>query len=150
MLRALSTVSFYAPDLGEAARWYGELLGIEPYFSVPGYIEFRIGDFQHELGIIDSAYAGTALAKTPAPETTGPAGAIVFWQVDDLPTTLGRLLSMGATEHDSPRDRGEGFITASVIDPFGNILGIMTNPHTAGILAASKRLADGSESEAAG
>jgi hypothetical protein len=24
---------------------------------------------------------------------------------------------------------GEGFISASVIDPFGNILGLMYNPH---------------------
>jgi hypothetical protein len=25
--------------------------------------------------------------------------------------------------------RGEGFITASVVDPFGNVLGIMYNRH---------------------
>ena len=25
--------------------------------------------------------------------------------------------------------RGEGFVTASVVDPFGNLLGVMTNPH---------------------
>jgi hypothetical protein len=36
---------------------------------------------------------------------------------------------MGAKEHRAPIDRGGmGFVTASVIDPFGNILGIMTNP----------------------
>jgi hypothetical protein len=25
--------------------------------------------------------------------------------------------------------RGEGFVTASVVDPFGNVIGIMANPH---------------------
>jgi len=33
------------------------VLGIEPYFTRPGYAEFGIGDYQHELGIIDRRYA---------------------------------------------------------------------------------------------
>jgi hypothetical protein len=37
---------------------------------------------------------------------------------------------MGANEYDPITKRGEsGFVTASVVDPFGNILGIMVNPH---------------------
>jgi uncharacterized glyoxalase superfamily protein PhnB len=40
-----------------------------------------------------------------------------------------RLVAMGATEHEKPRDRGLGFVTATVIDPFGNVLGVMYNPH---------------------
>ncbi len=36
---------------------------------------------------------------------------------------------MGAREHEPPRtDREAGFVTASVLDPFGNITGIM-HPH---------------------
>jgi hypothetical protein len=43
---------------------------------------------------------------------------------------LERLLAMGATEHEPRIDRGEsGWVTASVVDPFGNILGITYNPH---------------------
>jgi hypothetical protein len=36
---------------------------------------------------------------------------------------------MGAQAVEPPQDRGEGFVTASVIDPFGNVLGVMYNPH---------------------
>jgi hypothetical protein len=43
---------------------------------------------------------------------------------------------MGATLHQPPRDFGEGFVGASVIDPFGNILGIMDNPHYLDVLAS--------------
>lgn len=129
MLRGLSTVSFYAADLDAAKRWYTELLGIEPYFNRPGYAEFRLGDHQHELGLIDSKYA-------PETTATGPAGAVVYWHVDDLPAVVDRLLSMGATEHDGIRERGHGFVTASVADPFGNILGVMYNPHYLEMLAA--------------
>lgn len=130
MLRGLTTVSFYAPDLAEAGRWYTDLLGIEPYFHKPGYMEFRIGDYQHELGIIDSKYA-------PAGATDGPAGEIVFWHVDDVEGTLARLLDLGAKQYGALTDRGHGFVTASVIDPFGNILGFMYNPHYREVLASS-------------
>jgi predicted enzyme related to lactoylglutathione lyase len=122
MLRGLSTVSFYAADLAAASKWYAELLGVDPYFERPGYIEFRIGDYQHELGVIDSRYA-------PASSATGPAGAVIYWHVDDVSATFDKLLSMGATEYQAMTDRGHGFITASVVDPFGNILGVMYNPH---------------------
>ena len=44
---------------------------------------------------------------------------------------------MGATEYDPITKRGDtGFVTASVIDPFGNILGIMHNPHYVDILSS--------------
>jgi len=137
MLRGLTTISFYAADVEAAKRWYTELLGVEPYFirpvppDPPGYIEFRIGDYQHELGLIDSRYA-------PAGSATGPGGAIVYWHVDDVTTTIEKLLSMGAKEHQASTDRGEGFITASVVDPFGNILGIMYNPHYLEVLGSTR------------
>lgn len=51
---------------------------------------------------------------------------------------------MGATLHDGIRERGEGFVTASVIDPFGNVLGIMYNQHYLDTLASrsSSRVAN--------
>jgi len=126
-LRGLSTISFYAQDHETAKKWYTEFLGIEPYFSVPGYVEFRIGDYQHELGIIDSRYAPDAGGK-------GSVGAIAYWHVDDLTSVFDKLISMGAEQYQPINDRGHGFVTASVIDPFGNILGIMRNPHYLEIL----------------
>ncbi|WP_367128214.1 VOC family protein [Saccharothrix sp. HUAS TT1] len=128
MLRGLTTTSFFADDLDAAAAWYTRLFGIEPYFKVPnGYIEFRIGDYEHEFGIVHSDHA-------PHDTRTGPAGAIAYWAVDDLDTTLARLTELGATPHDPPTRRGDGYTTASVIDPFGNILGIMINIHYHDIL----------------
>jgi len=137
MLRGLATVSFFADDLAAAKNWYTELLGIDPYFERPdskhpAYIEFRLGDYQDELGLIDSRYA-------PHGSATGPAGAVVFWHVDDVAATLERLLSMGAKEHEALTVREAGFITASVVDPFGNILGIMYNPHYLDILGTTRK-----------
>ncbi|UAL50572.1 MULTISPECIES: VOC family protein [Metabacillus] len=131
-LRGLTTVSFWTDDLAEARKWYSELLGIEPYFERPGYAEFRLGDYQHELGLIDRRYA-------PDGSANGPAGAVVYWHVDDVTATFKKLLSMGANEYEAPTERGEGFITASVVDPFGNILGIMYNQHYLEVLGSPRK-----------
>ena len=129
MLRGFATISFWADDLEAAAKWYAELLGIEPYFQRPGYYEFRVGDHQAELGLIDRRYA-------PGDSPAGPAGAVMYWHVDDVREGLEKLLSMGAKEYQPYTERGGlGFITASVVDPFGNILGIMYNPHYLEVLA---------------
>jgi len=128
MLRGLATISLWADDVKAARAWYSELLGIAPYFERPdaenpAYIEFRLGDYQHELGIIDRKYA-------PPGAAIGPGGVIAYWHVDDVAGTLQQLTAMGATEYEPLTHRGDaGFITASVVDPFGNILGIMNNPH---------------------
>ena len=132
-LRGFTTISYWAADLEAAKRWYALLLGIEPYFQRPGYSEFRIGYYQHELGLIDSKYAPFDT------QANVPAGAVMFWHVDDVNATFDRLLSMGATQLEAPRDRGQGFITASVVDPFGNILGIMYNPHYLEVLGSTKK-----------
>jgi predicted enzyme related to lactoylglutathione lyase len=129
MLRGLTTISFWAVDLQAAREWYTEVLGIVPYFERPGYIEFRLGDYQHELGIIDSRYA-------PTGATTPPTGTVVYWHVDDIKAAYERLLTLGAVPYEPIIERGEGFITASVVDPFGNILGIMYNVHYLAVLAA--------------
>jgi predicted enzyme related to lactoylglutathione lyase len=130
MLKGICTVSFYADDVEAAGRWYTELLGIDPYFlRLPGYVEFRVGDYQQELGIIDRRYAPPG-----APQM--PGGAVVYWNVDDLPAAVERAIALGATEYEPVTERGPGFVTASVLDPFGNVLGLMVNEHYRSVLAA--------------
>lgn len=136
-LRGMTTISYYAADMAAAKKWYSELLGMQPYFERPvegtlAYIEFRLGDYQHELGIINSTYA-------PKGAAAGPGGAVVFWHVDDVAAMLEKLATMGAEEYEPLTKRGEGFITASVVDPFGNILGIMYNKHYLEMLDSLKK-----------
>lgn len=135
MLRGMATVSFWAADLAAAKRWYSEVLGLEPYFQRPNaenpaYIEFRLGDYQHELGIIDSRYAPKGAAA--------PGGAVLYWHVDDVAATVEKLIAMGAKAYEPITTREAGFVTASVLDPFGNILGIMYNPHYLKILGEAQ------------
>jgi predicted enzyme related to lactoylglutathione lyase len=134
MLRGLSTVNLFADDVPAAQRWYTEVLGIEPYFvreieGTPAYVEFRIGDYQHELGIVDSRFAVHGRSGRAG-------GAVVYWHVDDVQAGFARLVDLGATVHEKPIERGPGFVTASVVDPFGNVLGVMYNRHYLEILGS--------------
>lgn len=138
MLRGLCNVSFWTDDMGAAKRWYTALVGSEPYFERPdaenpAYIEFRFGDYQHELGIIDRRYA-------PKGAGGDPGGAVVYWHVDDVAAMLEKLIAMGASVYEPLTQREAGFVTASVIDPFGNILGLMYSPHYLEILDVARNM----------
>jgi hypothetical protein len=69
MLRGLTTMNLWAEDLPTATRGYAELLGVEPYFMSeaagrgPGYVEFRIDDYQHELA---SSTGGSPRPSSPS------------------------------------------------------------------------------------
>ena len=125
MLRGLTTISYLADDVPAAQAWYTEFLGIEPYF------EFRLGDYQHELGIVDSRFAASGRATTAG-------GTVTYWHVDDVQATFERLVSLGATVHEKPTERRPGFVTASVVDPFGNILAVMYNQHYLDVLGGAR------------
>jgi predicted enzyme related to lactoylglutathione lyase len=129
-------MNFWADDIPAAVAWYEEFLGVAAYFSRPGpdgrvaYAEFRLGDAEDELGIIDRRFQ-------PPGAATEPGGAVMHWHVDDLEATVERLLSLGATQYQPITAHGDaGFVAASVVDPFGNILGVMYNPHYVEIMAA--------------
>ncbi|MET0989456.1 MAG: VOC family protein, partial [Glaciihabitans sp.] len=127
-LRGLSTVTLWADDVSAATDWYTGVLGTEPYFvrpeapESPLYVEFRLGDNHDELGILDRRFA-------PARASAEIGGAVVYWHADDARATYQRLLDAGASSYEPPVEREAGFVTASVVDPFGNVLGVMYNPN---------------------
>jgi predicted enzyme related to lactoylglutathione lyase len=113
----IRTVLYHAPDLDKAKAWYSTVLGIAPYFDQPFYVGFSVGGY--ELGLDPDA------ATTPG----GSGGTVVYWGVSDAHAALGRLLSLGATERSGVQEVGGDIKVATVLDPFGNIFGIIQNPH---------------------
>ncbi|GAC1366911.1 MAG: VOC family protein [Ktedonobacteraceae bacterium] len=116
MFQGLRTVVYGTGDIEKAKAWYSAVLGIQPYFDQPFYVGFEVGGF--ELGLDPSAQVGT----------TGP---VAYWGVPDAHEAMRRLLELGAREHSAIRDVGDGIFIGSVIDPFGNTLGIIKNPNFA-------------------
>lgn len=125
MLQGMATSNIQATDMAAARQWYTDLFGIEPYFVRDGYLEWRIGRDQDEFGIIDARFVPQAADRRPG-------GQFVYWSVEDTQTAFDDLLSRGATPYEPVTPRAEGWVTAAVVDPFGNVLGIMQNPHWRG------------------
>lgn len=127
MLRGLANLNLVADDMPAAVAWYADVLGAQPYFVRPEdgpveYAEWRFGDDEDELALMSSAYR---------PALDGPGGAIVSLHVDDVAAALASLVERGAAVFEPLIERGDGFVTASIADPFGNVLGLMHSPHWA-------------------
>jgi predicted enzyme related to lactoylglutathione lyase len=114
MIQGLRTVIYPVPDLAAGKDWYSRVVGHPPYFDQPFYVGFSVGGF--ELGLIPDG-------------TPGSQGALAYWGVADAAAELARLSGLGAAVHEPVKDVGEGIKVAAVRDPFGNVLGIIENPH---------------------
>ena len=114
MLLGLRTVCYPVTDLTQGKAWYSAVLGQPPYFDEPFYVGFSVGGF--ELGLIPDGVPGAV-------------GSQVFWGVADAASELARLVSLGGVIHEDTHEVGGGIKVASVLDPFGNLLGIIENPH---------------------
>ena len=114
MIQGLRTAAYPAPDLAAAKAWYSAVLEKPPYFDEPFYVGFSVGGF--ELGLIPDGVPGAT-------------GSQVFWGVPDAAAEMKRLLSLGGTVHEDVHDVGGGIKVATVKDPFGNLFGIIENPH---------------------
>jgi predicted enzyme related to lactoylglutathione lyase len=117
MFQGLRTVIYHAPDLDQAKQWYAKALGAQPYFDDPAYVGFNIAGY--ELG----------LDPDPSSATGTGSSAVAYWGVADAAAALARLVELGATDRMGVQDVGGDIRLASVIDPFGNIFGIIENPH---------------------
>ena len=116
MFKGLRTVVYNVSELHRAKEWYTALLGTPPYFDEPFYVGYNVGGY--ELGLHP--------AETPPAAGTS---VVTYWGVDDIDAVYARLLEMGAAPHAPVMEVGEGIKVADVIDPFGNIVGIIFNPH---------------------
>ena len=112
----LRTTIYKVGDITNAKKWYSKAFGIEPYFDQPFYVGFNIGGF--ELGLQPE--------KEPIENKT--ENVITYWGVNDISEAYKKLIELGAIENEKPYNVGGEIITATVKDPFGNIIGIIYNP----------------------
>ena len=115
----LATVIYQVPDLARAKAWYADAFGVQPYFDQPFYVGFDVGGY--ELGLHPDLSEGQP----------GPGGSVAYWRVPRIEPAVAHVLGAGATIVAEPVDVGEGIKVARVADPFGNVIGLIENPHFA-------------------
>lgn len=112
-LRGLRTLIYPSSDVATAKEWWTDFLGFGPYFDEPFYVGFNVGGY--ELGLV------------PSDETDD--GPRTYWAVDDVADAVAQARSRGAVVREEPNDVGDGIIVASVENPFGQVVGLIFNPH---------------------
>jgi predicted enzyme related to lactoylglutathione lyase len=113
----LRTVTYAVSDLERAKAWYRDVLGVAPYFDQPFYVGFNVGGF--ELG----------LQPAEGAQQPGAGGSTAYWGVPNAERALAQLLTQGAKVAQPLQDVGDGIRVAAVLDPFGNVFGLIENPH---------------------
>jgi len=113
----LRTCAYLVSDLEKAKEWYAEAFGTQAYFDEAFYVGFNIGGY--ELGLMP-------VENAPADKSES---VLTYWGVNDIHTVYKKLLKLGASPHEEPKNVGGDLMVASVKDPWGNILGIIYNPY---------------------
>jgi predicted enzyme related to lactoylglutathione lyase len=119
MFLGLRTVIYHVPDVARAKAWYAAAFGIPPYFDEPFYVGFDVGGF--ELGLHPDM-SGVQIVNN----------AVAYWGVPDIVASHAALVAHGAAPADPIADVGGDIKVATLKDPFGNVIGIIENPHFKG------------------
>ena len=117
MIKGLAPVIYPVKDLDRAKAWYAAAFGQEPYFDQPFYVGFNIKGY--ELG----------LNPDTSEAAPGPGGTVAYWRIDEIGAAMARFTAAGAKTIVAPHDVGDGIKVATVADPFGNLIGLIENPH---------------------
>jgi lactoylglutathione lyase len=112
----LRTVVYMVNDLNKAKDWYSKAFGNEPYFDEAFYVGFNIGGY--ELGLLPEEKAKEGKCE----------GAIAYWGVESIDSVFKEMISLGAEVHEKPTNVGGELMVASLVDPWGNIIGLIYNP----------------------
>jgi predicted enzyme related to lactoylglutathione lyase len=117
IVQGLGTVIYHVTDIDRAKAWYANAFQQQPYFDEPFYVGFNIGGY--ELGL------------HPATTATqpGPGGSVAYWRVADIAAAVPHFVAAGATMVGKIQDVGGEIKVAEVADPFGNVIGLLENPH---------------------
>ena len=113
--RGIYTVLYRVPDLAQGKAWYADAFGVQPYFDEPYYVGFNISGY--ELGLLPLEG-----------ESAGRGGVVAYWGVPDVDAATARMTAAGAVVHEPVQDVGGGIRVATVLDPFGNPIGLIENP----------------------
>lgn len=116
MLKGLETVVYYVDNVKAAGAWYAKVLGISPNHDTEYYVGFTVGG--DELGLHPVA---------DGPGRPSAEGQTAYWTVDDVEAAVAHFVEHGA-KGQGVQEVGGGIKVASVVDPFGNAIGLVENP----------------------
>jgi predicted enzyme related to lactoylglutathione lyase len=113
-LKDVTLITYMVADLTAAKRFFGELIGADPYADTPRYVGYKSGDM--EIGLV------------PGGGKREPGG-LAYWTVSDIAASVKALVAAGGTVVQEITDVAYGLLVASVKDPNGAIVGLRQFPN---------------------
>ena len=110
-VQGIKTVLHPVSDVEKAKAVYTALLGVAPQADSSYYVGYDV--------------AGQHIGLLPGGGPQGLTSPVAYWHVDDIEAKLADVTAAGATIKDPVSEVGGGRVVASVIDPDGNILGLI-------------------------
>ncbi|WP_264203730.1 VOC family protein [Streptomyces bambusae] len=107
----MKTVLHPVSDLARAKAVYAALLGVGPQTDGPYYVGFEA--------------AGQHVGLLPGGGPQGLTASLAYWHVADIEAKVAELAAAGATVKETAHDVGGGRLVATVIDPDGNLIGLV-------------------------
>lgn len=118
MIEALRAVRYTVGDLAQAEHWYSQWLDVLPYSVSDGVLRFGVD--------------GSWLELVGGPGNPAQGGVLAYWGVDSLGQELQRLQTLGIYPQTPPvLTDAHNPATATFVDPFGNVVGLVEvhDPH---------------------
>jgi predicted enzyme related to lactoylglutathione lyase len=109
--QGIKTVLHPVSDLDAAKAVYTALLGAPPTTDGPYYVGFEA--------------AGQHIGLVPGGGPQGMTSPVAYWHVPNIEAKLAEVTAAGATVQEPAHDVGGGRLVATVIDPDGNVLGLL-------------------------
>jgi predicted enzyme related to lactoylglutathione lyase len=110
MLKQPGGILLYVSDLDKARAWYSEVLEVLPRHADQNMICFRLGDC--DLMLVQGA-------------TTPHEKSRVYWAVSDVAQEYRRITGSELPEARAASEVENLYTVAEVVDPFGNVVGLM-------------------------
>ncbi|MBP9707177.1 MAG: GNAT family N-acetyltransferase [Oligoflexales bacterium] len=111
----LDSIYLFTPNLKASRDWYARLFEVEPYEDLEDYVEFRP----------NGGVSGLCLhhADTKSPLSSG--GSVGYWRVLDFQAAIAHFEKNGAKIYRGPIKIGGGKSICQMMDPIGNVVGLI-------------------------
>jgi predicted enzyme related to lactoylglutathione lyase len=119
MLTGIAGVIIWTDDLERLAAFYRDTLGLAPHSVRPYFIAFKWGEMRLSLG----------QHRKVAGPSRDPYRIMLNLAVDDIHQTHASLLAKGVHFLRPPEHEHWGGWVATFLDPDGNILQLLQQPH---------------------
>jgi predicted enzyme related to lactoylglutathione lyase len=109
----VSLITYTVADITKAKRFFGQLIGADPYVDSPRYVGYKSGDM--EIGLVPTGGKGEPVA-------------LPYWTVGDIAASVKALVAAGGTVVQEITDVAYGLLVASVKDANGSLVGLRQFP----------------------